>query len=608
MKTTQAISFVLLLIQLLAGAAVDAATYHVSSKRGNDANPGDRDRPLRTIQQAATRLQPGDVCIVHGGVYRETVRPALSGTPQAPIRIQAAPGESVVIAGTEPVRDWTHAGGGVWRAQVPFQTNQLFIDGKMALQARWPNTGADLLHPTLGVADAGSTFGLIRDAALNLPAEALAGARVHITPGVRWVSWTRPVLGYDPTAHTVRVEHNIDPKKELAWIYGIDKDTRYYFYGSRSLIDTPGEWHLENGTLYMQLAPGDHPCKHRIEAKKREFAFDLNDHEGVQVDGFRIFASSVTMLNAAFCSLSNSHIRYVTHLTECEGWGTGHQDTGVLVSGHDNSVRSCSIVYSAGNGVALMGKNNRVVNCLIHEANYIGVDCAAVNTTGRGHQILYNTLYNTGRSALLHRKLAAGRIAYNHIYNPGLLTTDLGATYCYETDGEGTEIAYNWVHDNRTHCGIGIYIDNSSANHVIHHNVSWNNVDSGIRLNTPCFDTLCANNTLFNNMNSFNFWDRDLEGNQRGCRLVNNICANEILVGKGITVQNNLETAQPGLRHPNKFDFRPQAKFPGVDAGLEVPGVTDGYLGKAPDMGAYERGQARWLAGHDWGKAPEFGI
>ena len=39
-----------------------------------------------------------------------------------------------------------------------------------------------------------------------------------------------------------------------------------------------------------------------------------------------------------------------------------------------------------------------------------------------------------------------------------------------------------------------------------------------------------------------------------------------------------------------KNDLRPAEKSGAIDAGIAVPGITDGYKGKAPDLGAYEYG------------------
>jgi hypothetical protein len=45
------------------------------------------------------------------------------------------------------------------------------------------------------------------------------------------------------------------------------------------------------------------------------------------------------------------------------------------------------------------------------------------------------------------------------------------------------------------------------------------------------------------------------------------------------------------LYKPNGLDFRLKPGSPAIDAGVELPSITDGFTGKAPDIGAYEIGR-----------------
>lgn len=47
------------------------------------------------------------------------------------------------------------------------------------------------------------------------------------------------------------------------------------------------------------------------------------------------------------------------------------------------------------------------------------------------------------------------------------------------------------------------------------------------------------------------------------------------------------------LVDPESVDFRLRARSPAVDAGIDLPTITDGYAGNAPDLGAYELGSER---------------
>ena len=45
------------------------------------------------------------------------------------------------------------------------------------------------------------------------------------------------------------------------------------------------------------------------------------------------------------------------------------------------------------------------------------------------------------------------------------------------------------------------------------------------------------------------------------------------------------------LYNPEDLDFRLKPGSAAIDAGMELPSITDGFTGKAPDLGAYELGK-----------------
>ncbi len=78
-------------------------TLHVATD-GDDSKDGSESSPLRTISRAADLARPGDTVLVHGGEYREWVRPRRGGlSATRRITYQAAPGEHVVVKGSERV-------------------------------------------------------------------------------------------------------------------------------------------------------------------------------------------------------------------------------------------------------------------------------------------------------------------------------------------------------------------------------------------------------------------------------------------------------------------------------------------------------------------------
>ena len=89
---------------------------HVNNRHpdASDDNDGTIDRPLRTINAAAQIATPGTRVLIHGGVYRETVHPAMGGTgPDRMISYEAYQGEEVIIKASVEVKEFKPSVG--WR-------------------------------------------------------------------------------------------------------------------------------------------------------------------------------------------------------------------------------------------------------------------------------------------------------------------------------------------------------------------------------------------------------------------------------------------------------------------------------------------------------------
>lgn len=151
-----------------------ARELHVSIE-GSDQAAGTLASPLRSIGRAAGLAGPGDRILVHPGLYREAVRPARSGTDDAPITFEAAGGGRSVISGAERLVGWQPAGNGTWllRRGIPasfgtvlggdwfdgrgrtHRQGQLFLDGAALAEA----AGRDEVIDPAGSADGGIASG-----------------------------------------------------------------------------------------------------------------------------------------------------------------------------------------------------------------------------------------------------------------------------------------------------------------------------------------------------------------------------------------------------------------------------------------------------------------
>ena len=89
-------------------------TLHVNGAdpAASDENDGSAGRPFRTIQRAADAAVPGTRILIHGGIYRECVRPRRGGTDPAHMISYEAYGDGpAVIRASEEVRDFRPSEG-----------------------------------------------------------------------------------------------------------------------------------------------------------------------------------------------------------------------------------------------------------------------------------------------------------------------------------------------------------------------------------------------------------------------------------------------------------------------------------------------------------------
>lgn len=102
------------------------------SPQGNDDAAGTAVAPWRTLKHALARLQAGDTLTIRGGVYREGMLQVVNeGTPEEPILVSGAPGEQVVVKGSQVVTGWKPTGEGSWYVENwSINSQQLFLNGR----------------------------------------------------------------------------------------------------------------------------------------------------------------------------------------------------------------------------------------------------------------------------------------------------------------------------------------------------------------------------------------------------------------------------------------------------------------------------------------------
>lgn len=570
-----------------------SASWYVSVT-GNDKNPGTLAAPFQTIQKAAGLAQAGDTVYIRGGTYHESVAPANSGTAAAPITFTNYNNEVVTVSGADPVTGWTAAGGNKYAATQPWDlgegNNQLFVDGQMMNEARWPEPNGNLSKPATSIfqsVTATNTSATIKDPSITQAAAFWKGTLIQFGAGEAWFIQTGTITDSGPGWLTFSYTRTTG-----FGTYDIPKPgNRYFLFDNPAMLNSPTEWVRDPASGKVTLIPpaGVNPATHDVEAKHRQLAFDVSGRAYITISGINIFAATINSNAAsAHMVINKMSASYLMH------WmvqPTGHApltSTGIALNGAVDLLENSQINFSAGDGVYMAGSGSRVTNCVISNTDYGGTDAAPVRVYAANCTIDHDTIAFAGQNGIILHA-AAVTILNNVIHDCGLQTTDCAGIYAIRQSGAGGQIGYNLIYNVVTggFGGSGIQLDDYSSNYLIHHNVTWN-VNDGMKIT---FDS--TNNHIYNNTLDAIKFSIQTNGPKdwTGTVVENNIFTQAVMVGLNATVKDNLNPGtSPMFVNKAAGQYQLQSNSPAIDKGLIISPYTNGYVGAAPDLGAYENG------------------
>ena len=614
--------------------------YYVSPS-GNDRNQGTESEPFQTIQKAADVMCPGDVCVIGSGRYSETIRPARSGEPDKPICFRAAPGAEVVLDGTEPVSgSWEPHNENIYKTKLDVSFEQLFAGGKMMMEARWPNIRFNQLLDRSGWAKAeDSSHGRIVDANLAETGIDWTGAWATMNVAHRFWTWTRRVQEHSKGSDAFA--YNRDLTGLAAWEnrskWG---ESAYFLSGILEALDAPGEWYHDTAskTLFLWPLDGQKPVNGSVRYKRRIYGFDATGRDHIRIEGLRFFGCTLRFLDCDHCVVEDCHLLFPTYSRDLTELAVERRSTpSTLIQGNHNTIRHSSLAYSSTHGLVVNGSQNLIEGNLVHDVSwngslmYVGIHVSSKpgepedGRIGR-NVIRRNTVYNGGNALVSIGGQPDNVVEYNHIHHGGMACRDVSLLYTQLPLIEGTVFRYNWVHDcHAPHIALGIRGDDQTRGLTVHHNVVWNCGWEGIIIkgdgnnvfNNTCFDNGKGEHAPVSETDLLVFvtpepkkpWRKQwllLEKQNLNSRVMNNAVVK--MVGSrspnvpcGGTLANNyVGDIKATLVDAGKLDFRPKPDSPLIDAGRQIPSITDGFTGDAPDIGAYEFGVEPWGTGVMW--------
>ncbi len=347
---------------------VSARTYYVALD-GSDVNSGTVERPFATLPRAlaARRQEPGPI-IVRGGTYYLAEPLVLtardSGTANDPTVIRAYPGEQPVISGGVRLERlaWRPYRDGIYQTAVPasLRTEELFVNGKRQILARYPNFDATAKY-----------FG-------GVAADAIAKERV--------ARWANPVGGYFHAMHsslwgdfTWRITGK-DPNGELTMEGGWQNNrpgpphkSIRYVENIFEELDAPGEWFLDTQahTLYFYPPAGMDMTKAIVEVSRLRSVIELRGATEepvrfVTLEGLTIRHAARTMMETREPLLRTDWAIYrggavlFQGTEDCALSHCGIEDVGgnaVFVNNYNRRVeiRGCHITRVGASGICVIG-------------------------------------------------------------------------------------------------------------------------------------------------------------------------------------------------------------------------------------------------------------
>ncbi len=386
-----------------------SAELHVATT-GSDHAEGSADQPLRTIRRAAALARAGDTVVVHAGEYREWVKPQRGGlSNRRRITYTAAPGERVVIKGSERITGWEQADGDVWTVGVPNALFGSFNPFAEEIDGDW-----------IVYADQSVPKKHLGDVYLN-------GTSFYEVAGVDEVS--DPPLRIEMTDHwTGTVDRVRDPAQtQLVWY---------------------AEVGAEHTTIWANFSGAD-PNSELVEINVRRSVFYPTEHhlDYITVRGFE---------------LAHAATPWAPPTADQPGLIGPNWAKGWIIEDNVIHDAKCSAVSlgkegSTGHNFATLRRDKPGYQYQLESvfsAIQIGWDREHIGS----HVVRRNTIYDCGQNAVVgHLGCAFSTIEDNHIYNIAIKREFYG----YEIAGIKLHAALDVViRHNRIHdCSLGTWLD-----------------------------------------------------------------------------------------------------------------------------------------------------
>ncbi|WEK34334.1 MAG: right-handed parallel beta-helix repeat-containing protein [Candidatus Pseudobacter hemicellulosilyticus] len=509
-------------------------TLYVSPDGGSETfsqlEPGSLKQLPQKIRHIRQQKQQPIVIYLKGGIYPmdQPLQLHWETDPRdsSIVLLASAPKERAVLSGGIVISNWTAASKGIYTARVPagLSFRQLYVDGQLAVRARYPNRINDT--------DLGPYF---RVARFDVPGQQVitAGKEIPVLTSYQGVEMVMNQHWYQSRVRIAGVERRKDsavlrfrePEAPIFW--GMTSfnmhlpDKPYYLENHLNFVDTANEWFLDEptATLYYKPGPGRDIGQLSIVVPVLETLLQVGGSGARPLRNLTIqnidFMYSSWLMPSRGGSIATQaaqqrqredssgtglvQVQFASNLRiiGCRFAGAGAHGL-VFSKGVQNSIVSGNhFEQISANGMvidtdkkpfqpdSIHCTRNKISDNLIeavglHYTNGMGILASNVSR----HTIEYNEIRNSrymGMQIGNHygdnlSRLRDNIIRHNNIHQVMLLHDDGGAIYTLSNQ-PGTKILRNWIHDYGKSIWAdsypvnGIFLDNNSSYIQVQDNV-----------------------------------------------------------------------------------------------------------------------------------------
>lgn len=507
------------------------ASFYVSQNQGDDIQGnGSVQNPYQTIGKAISVVSGGDSIIIREGIYHEEIIiDDLNATENLPTIIKNYQNETVVIDGTIEIN-------GTWdndvnNNNIKFIENismpitQLFVGNDQMVMARWPNAQFDDLSifDKHNWAEGDESTSL--DGQLYIDKTKKNPGTIDLTNSIGILN-----VGSFKTFNRLIGSHTQQPESDLIEFStpigtkGIGgslnsnpplKNKHHYFFfeGKKEFIDVENEWFLDvpNDKLYVYPSSGDDLNNITVRGKIRDYSLLIENSSHIKIEGLTFFATTLKADSSSYLNISNCNFYYPSYsrrmLKELQGAAPTTLGSTGNTRVHNSTIDSCLFMDTEGEGLIIMGDNNKVLNSYFKNIDWSATELdglmVTINVDGNGNEFSYNEIYNTGASATVWPG-EESIFSYNVVSNTGLAQSDGAVFQGTKNTVSKSVVHHNFVYDTEKYAfrydAPGGNADVAGSFGVMHHNIADNTMGLMIKGNNQ----VIANNTVINTINNRN--------------------------------------------------------------------------------------------------------